>query len=137
MTDEGRAESVAAELALAEEELRAADELLGAGLERIALTRAYFAVFHALRACLYDDGHEPRSHAGVLHLFNLHFVKVGRYPPETSRLTARLQKFREEADYTASFVVDVAGATEEIAAARGLVERVRLDLGRRQVPDAG
>ncbi|MFW6050397.1 MAG: hypothetical protein ACODAU_04440 [Myxococcota bacterium] len=38
---------------------------------------------------------------------------------------ARLQKFREEADYAQAFVVDEAGATEELAAARDLVARVR------------
>ena len=58
----------------------------------------------------------------------MHFVKSGLYPPETSRLVARLQKFREEADYTESFVVDSAGAQQELAAARALVERIRAEL---------
>ncbi len=62
------------------------------------------------------------------HLWNVHLVRTGVYGPATSRLLARLQKFREEADYAQAFVVDEAGAREEIEAARGLVERIRGDL---------
>jgi uncharacterized protein (UPF0332 family) len=129
VTEEARIESAASELALSDEELRAADALMAAGLARVALTRGYFAVFHAIRARLYADGHEPRSHSGTLHLFNLHYVKSGRFAAATSRLIARLQKFREEADYAASFVVDEAGASEELEAARTLVGEVRASFG--------
>ena len=125
MTEEGREESAGEELSLAEEELDAADSLLRAGFVRISLVRAYFAVFHAARACLYAAGFEPRTHAGVHHLFNLHFVKSARFEPGASRLMARLQRYREEADYSGAFVIDAAGAGEELEAARAFVEAVR------------
>jgi uncharacterized protein (UPF0332 family) len=121
VTAAGRREAAA-------EELRAADHLLAAGLARIALARAYFAVFHAVRPRLYAEGLEPRTHGGVQHLWNLHMVRPGLHDPSTSRLLARLQKFRQEADYAQAFVVDEAGAREELAAARGLVERIRGEL---------
>jgi len=113
------------ELSLAYEELDAADSLLEGGFARVSLTRAYFAVFHAARSLLYAAGFEPRTHAGVHQLFNLHFVKSARFAPGTSRLMARLQKYREEADYSQALVVDVTGAREELEAARAFVERVR------------
>ncbi len=114
---------MAEELARAREELTAAEQLLQMGLARIALGRGYFAAFHACRAVLFAEGIEPRSHHGALHLFNQHMVKSGRFEPATSRVLARLQKFREEADYGESFPVDEAGAREELAAARAFVER--------------
>lgn len=128
MTDEGRQDSATAELQLADEELRAAEHLLKTGLHRIALARAYFAVFHAVRARLYAEGLEPRTHGGVQHLWNVHIVRTGLYDAATTRLLARLQKFRQEADYAQAFIVDEAGASEEIEAARGLVERIRREL---------
>jgi uncharacterized protein (UPF0332 family) len=128
VTAEGRRDSAAAELQLAAEELKAAEHLLNAGLARIALARAYFAVFHAVRARLYAEGLEPRTHAGVQHLWNVHIVRGGSYDAATTRLLARLQKFRVEADYAQAFVVDEAGAREELAAARGLVERIGREL---------
>lgn len=128
MTAGGQAEAVTAELDLAAEELAAAENLLAAGFARIALARAYFALFHGVRARLYADGLEPRTHSGVQHLWNVHLVRPGVYPASTSRLLARLQKFREEADYAQAFVVDEAGAREEIDAARGLVDQIRAEL---------
>jgi hypothetical protein len=44
-------------------------------------------------------------------------------------LQARLQKFREEADYAAAFVVDAEGARAELAAASEFVARVRTEVG--------
>ena len=129
MTGEGREAAAGEELARAREEIRAAEHLIGLGIPRVAMTRAYFACFHAARALLYAQGLEPRTHRGTLHLFNVHLVKSGRYEPAASRLLARLQQFREEADYGESFVVDDAGAREELEAARAFVERVGGDLG--------
>jgi uncharacterized protein (UPF0332 family) len=131
MTNEGKKATSAEELGRAREELRAAEHLLPLGFARIALTRAYFAVFHAVRAVLYAEGLEPRSHRGALHLFNQHLVKGGRFEPATSRLLARLQKFREEADYAEAFPVDEQGAREELEAARGFVDRVAGEMAKK------
>ena len=128
MTEDGRRESTLSEFALADEELNIADSLLRAGFARVALTRAYFAVFHAARARLYAAGFEPRTHAGVQHLFNQQFVRSARFEPGVSRLMARLQKYREEADYSRAFVIDAEGACEEIEAARAFVDTVRAQL---------
>lgn len=124
MTAPGREHSSEEELALAREEIVGADHLLALGLGRIALTRAYYAAFHAARGLLYSEGHEPRTHQGTIDLFNRHFVKTGRFEPGTSRLLSSLQKFREQADYSQAFVIDVPGARQEVDAARGFVERV-------------
>lgn len=128
MTSEGERESAAAELELSEEELRVAEKLLEDGFVRVAVTHAYFAAFHAVRARLYSESHEPRTHAGVQHLWNLHFVKTGLYEPSTYQILTRLQKLREEADYVPGFELPEARAREELEAARGLVERIREEL---------
>lgn len=127
MTNEGREASAAEERARAREELRAAAQLLGSGLARIALTRAYFACFHAARAALFQKNIEPKSNVGAITLFNLHFVKNGQVPIGASALLARLQKYREAADYGEAFFVDDAlvgaeldAATEFVATLEGL-----------------
>jgi hypothetical protein len=137
VTEEGKTNAAADDSAIATEEIRIAEHLLATGFPRVALARAYFAVFHALRARLYAEGLEPRTHSGTIHLFNVHFVKSGAYEAATSRLVARLQKFREEADYSRSFVIDESGAREEIEAARGLVDRILRDLKEGEEPAGG
>jgi uncharacterized protein (UPF0332 family) len=121
MTSEGKALVVQEEFHSADEELQAAEHLVALGLYRVAMTRIYFAAFHAARATLFHRDLEPRTHGGVLTLFSLHVVKPGHQPPDTIRLLARLQKFREQADYGESFVVDEPGASIELAAARAFV----------------
>lgn len=125
MTSEGRELVVAEELRVAAEELLAAEQLIGIALYRIALTRTYFAVFHAARAVLYAQGYDPKTHQGVLTLFNQHLIRPGHFEPRAARVIARLQKFREQADYGESFLVDLEGAEEELVAARELVDVAR------------
>ncbi|MBI3180715.1 MAG: HEPN domain-containing protein [Myxococcales bacterium] len=124
MTRDARASAAAEEMAKAREEIKAADGLVAADLMRIAATRIYWAVFHAVRALLYSEGFELRTHEGVHQLFHLHFVKTRRFEPAAARLLARLQKFREEADYAETYVPDVEGTKEDLAAARVFVDRI-------------
>ena len=49
------------------------------------------------------------------------FVRGGALDPNTAKLFSRLQKFRQDADYTAEFVFTREGAAEEVAAARAFV----------------
>lgn len=123
MTSEGREQVVGEELRVAREELAAADQLIGIALYRIAMTRLYFAAFHAARAVLYAQGYDPKAHQGVLTLFNQHLVRPAHFEPLAARVLARLQKYREQADYGESFVVDLEGVREESAAAQQFVER--------------
>ena len=134
MTGEGRRYAAAGELRLAAEELESAEMLLAGGQARIALTRIYFAAFHAARARLYAEGLEPKTHAGVQHLFNVTFVKPGRYEASVSQMLARLQKYREQADYSASFVLDDPTVQGELDLARKFVERMRSDIAAEAPP---
>jgi uncharacterized protein (UPF0332 family) len=125
VTSEGRELVVGEELRVAAEELLAAEQLIGITLYRIAMTRTYFAVFHAARAVLYAQGYDPKTHQGVLTLFNQHLVHPGHFEPRAARVLARLQKYREQADYGESFIVDREGAQEELLVAREFVDAAR------------
>ena len=76
-------------------------------------------------ALLLSEGIEPRTHAGLVSLLGLHFIKAGLLDPDDGRLFARIQRYRVEADYSRSFVVTAAGAREDMVACEGFVERVK------------
>jgi uncharacterized protein (UPF0332 family) len=99
VTEANRRQNIVDAIARAGDALRAAEALLAAGLCADAISRAYYAAFHWMRALLFALGEEPRTHAGVLHLFNRDYVRAGRLPPEWSRVLAGLQRARELADY--------------------------------------
>jgi len=87
------------ELAHAAESLLAARVLIEAQLFRESIAKLYYAIFHALRALLFTKGLEPKSHGGVSHYFNTHFVGTETFPRKWGQFFNRLMKYRHEADY--------------------------------------
>ena len=100
-----RGSALAEETRRANDALKAADLLAANELFSDAVSRLYYCVLSHVRALLLTLGLEPRSHEGALRLLSLHFVKAGTIPRETAHVFAKkLMKFREEADYNASYL---------------------------------
>ncbi len=57
------------------EDLRTARHDLEGGFVRAAISRAYYAAFHAARAALLTEGESPKSHGGVRNRFGYHFIR--------------------------------------------------------------
>ena len=113
MNEVNRKLNIPNEWAKAQEACRAAQVLLREHFPADAISRAYYAAFHAGKALLLSDGLEVKSHEGLGRLFSLHFVKSGRFDVRFSRILSKSQKHREEADYSAEYVF-----TEEDARCR-------------------
>lgn len=84
---------------------------------RGAINRYYYAAFHAARALLATRNVDSARHAGVIALFQQHFVKSGDFPVEIARALPRSFEKRLSSDY--SDFVDI--STDE-------VERVRTEV---------
>lgn len=67
--------------------------------DAVVANRLYFACFHAATGVLYDRGHDPSSHGGVLSLFGSEVVAPGDVPREHGRLLNDLATLRKQADY--------------------------------------
>lgn len=104
MTDQNRGHAIAEEISRADDALKAADLLAANELFSDAVSRLYYYLLSHVRALLLTAGLEPRSHEGALRLLSLHFIKAGPLPRETAHVFSKLMKFREEADYNASYV---------------------------------
>ncbi len=124
MTSEGRRETSAQEIAQARDELEASRRMLEAELFGQSARSNYYAVFHAARALLYSKGIEPKTHAGVIHLFGEHFVKTGLFTPEAGKLLRDLQAYRESADYLTGFTEDESVVRRGLAESQGFVAQV-------------
>lgn len=111
MTGDNRRRNIADEHARAADALRAATMLLAGNLPNDAVSRAYYAAFHAMRAAVLSRGIDAKTHAGTLNLFNRELTKTGVLPP-FNRLLTGLSSAREAADYEAgvSFTTDEASA---------------------------
>lgn len=122
MTRDNARTNAAAEIARARVSLKAAEVLTREGLHADAVSDAYYAAFHAVRALLFSIGEEPRSHAGVVHLFNVRFVRTGKVDARHLSALSRAQHDRTTADYGTSSVFTAQDAAEQIESARELLE---------------
>jgi uncharacterized protein (UPF0332 family) len=125
VTGENRKVNIRDEMARAEDALRAARALHGLGLHADAVSRAYYAAFHFLRAVLLSRGVEPETHAGAIHLFNTEIVRASVMPSAHNRLLAGLQRARELADYDAAVLFSAEDAAAECSDASGFGEAVK------------
>lgn len=128
MTPADIKQSVLLEVEAGQEALRAARTLVSEGLYRSAMSRAYYALFHHIKALLYTQGFEPKSHEGLEHLFGLHFVKPGRVDPSSAKLLARLQKYREQSDYGLVTAFSRKDVEDELAEIDRFLKAVQADL---------
>lgn len=122
MTGENRLANARAAIAAANEALRACDALLGLALRRDAMSRAYYAVFHAARALLLLEGVEVKTHGGVLRLVAERLVRAGKLEAKTNVLLVKLQAIRHESDYGFVFDIDPTDARQSFDEAKAFVD---------------
>lgn len=66
--------------------------------DTVVINRLYYACFHAAQAVLYDRGHDPTTHGGVLRLFGSEIVVVGDATREHGRFLNDIAELRKRAD---------------------------------------
>lgn len=104
--DKGTGNLITAYLEKAKEKLKTALSLLNDGAYDDAVSRAYYAAFHAATAVLQTEGLEADTHRGLLNLFGLHFVKPGKIEKKYGKFLANLKDDRETGDYEAFSTID-------------------------------
>ena len=110
----------------AKEDLDAAHLLFNNGSYRIANNRAYYAIFHAMRAVLVFDRVDSSKHSGVISEFRRRYIKEGVFPLEMSKMIGTAFMIRNASDYDDMFVVSREETEEQIANAEtvyALIER--------------
>lgn len=122
-------QSIQLEIEAGTEALSAARMLVEKGLYRSAMSRAYYALFHHVRALLYTQGLEPRTHEGMEHLFGLHWVKPGKVEGASAKLFARLQKYREQSDYGTVTLFTKDDVEQELKEVDRFIQHIRQYVG--------
>ncbi|OUQ51524.1 HEPN domain-containing protein [Lachnoclostridium sp. An118] len=98
----------------AREDLEAAHLLYDAGNYRIANNRAYYAIFHAMRAVLVFDNFDSSKHSGVIAEFRRRYIKEGIFPIEISKMIGSAFTIRNASDYDDMFIASKSETEEQI-----------------------
>jgi|GEM_PF-5317309 len=124
MTKNARFDVVEAELRVAARAMEEAEVLRKAGLVGGSLSRLSFAALHWSKALLASEGSEVSRHRGLKSVLSQHFVRTGRLEVEHAQTLARLETWRDDADYDSSFVEDAVLLETELAATLRLRDRI-------------
>lgn len=112
------------ELERAHAALISARVLLGAGQHADAISRAYYAMFHAACALLASIGRTARTHDGLRALIAEHFIRPGTLAHDHGRALSRMAGDRGEADYNVAAVFTEADVREDLVLAEKFLKAV-------------
>jgi uncharacterized protein len=115
-------ELISASLEKARKKLEVASKLLNLGEFEDAISRAYYAAFHAAQALLLSEGHKAESHKGVITLISLFFIKTGKMDKRFGKYLANLKDDRETCDYELFTYADEETARQAVQEAEAFVQ---------------
>jgi len=109
----------------AERKLKVAEKLLRSDDYEDAVSRAYYAVFHAAQGLLLTEGERAETHKGVVTLFGLLFVKTGKFKKDLGKYLANLKDERESGEYEIFSYIDRETAETAIEEAKEFVRETQ------------
>jgi uncharacterized protein (UPF0332 family) len=118
-------ELIRGQLSRAEEKPQAAKALLAAHFIDDAISRAYYAIFHAASAVLLAEGITVGSHHALVTMFGLYLVKPGKIARRFSRILSRLKDEREGGDYDIFSAFETEDADRAVADAEGFLQEMQ------------
>ena len=91
-----------------------------------AVSRAYYAAFHAMTAALLSRDLSYSSHGQVIGAFNREFIKTGVFPKKFSSIIQALFDDRQIGDYGILVKISKRTTLEHIKKAEMMIEAIRL-----------
>jgi uncharacterized protein (UPF0332 family) len=86
-------------IATVREKLASAQSLHDNGYFNDALSRAYYAAYHAISLLIFLDGKTYGRHGQLIGAFNKDYVLKGTFPKEIGKALGRLYDARQSGDY--------------------------------------
>lgn len=91
----------------------------------VALNRAYYSVFDAIRSVNALDGFDSSKHSGVIAHFNQEYVKTQIFPASTSSIIRKASMLREKSDYEDFYEANKEETEDLIAKVEVLIKDVK------------
>ena len=104
------------------EMLKTARRDLDAGDYASANNRAYYCIFHAMRATLALTGEDYKKHSGVISRFSEQYLKSKLLPPELSKIISMASIIRS--DYEDFYICSIADTTKLVSDAALFLDTV-------------
>ena len=107
------------------EDYHAAVDLLRLGHYKVANNRAYYAIFHAMRAVLAFDGADFKRHSVVIAYFRQSYIKSGVFDSSLSEIINDASFIGNESDYSDFYIATKEEAESLIAYSKIFLQRIK------------
>lgn len=97
---------------------------------RIANNRAYYCIFHALRAVLVFENFDSSKHSGVIAEFRRRYIKTGIFPVKMSKMIGSAFTIRNASDYDDMFIASKDDTKEQIENAKYVYTEINKYIGK-------
>ena len=108
----------------AKENIEEAELLYDAKKYKGANNRAYYSIFHSIKAVLSLEPKDFKRHKDVIAYFNKNYIHTDIFPKKLGHKIAEANKIREDSDYDDEFVVKPDVTHDQIETAKELLEFV-------------
>jgi len=108
----------------AKEELAAGRLLYEQRFFKSANNRAYYSIFHSIKAVLALEPIDFKRHKDVIAYFNKNYINTEVFPKSMGRKIIKASTIREDSDYDDEFVVDENKTKEQLETAEKLINLI-------------
>lgn len=108
----------------ARENIEEAELLYNANKFKGANNRAYYSIFHSIKAILALEPVDFKRHKDVLGYFNKNYVNTNIFPRKIGRKISNASAIREDSDYDDEYIVKQEDTLEQIETAKELMKLV-------------
>ena len=106
----------------AKEDLKASKVLYDIKLFKSANNRAYYSIFHSMKAILALEPIDFKRHKDVIAYFNKNYIHTEIFPKHMGRRISDASKIREDSDYDDEFVVRPEDTLAQIETAEEMIK---------------
>lgn len=104
------------------ENLEEAEALFNINKFKGANNRAYYAIFHAIKAILAIEQVDFKKHSSVIAYFNKTYISTNIFSRELGKRISEARFYREKSDYIDFYIVTKEESQEQIETAKMMIE---------------
>ena len=106
----------------AKENLEEGEALFAINKFKGANNRAYYSIFHAIKAILALEQTDFKKHSSVIAYFNKEYISKNVFPRELGKRVNEARFFREKSDYVDFYIVTKEESKMQIDTAKMMIE---------------
>ena len=124
-------------LSKASETLATAKRDLNAADYASANNRAYYCIFHAMRAVIAMDGEDYKKHSAVISRFTINYLKTEVLPRDFSKLITNASLIRNRSDYEDFYICCIEDTQKLVSGAEAFLHSISDYLQKRYTEASG